>query len=31
MKYHALFIIFEKKKQNFKLLSAAKYRWRFKG
>ena len=27
MKYHALFVIFEKKQQNFKLSSAAKYRW----
>ena len=33
MKYHALFVIFEKKKkrQNLNLLSAANYRWRFKG
>ena len=35
MKYHALFVIFEKKKkkkqQNLKLSSAANYRWRFKG
>ena len=30
MKYHALFVIFEKV-ANFKLSSAAKYRWRFKG
>ena len=29
MKYHALFVIYEKKKQqNFKLSSAAKYTWR---
>ena len=31
MKYHALFVIFEKKKQNVKLSSAANYRWRFMG
>ena len=31
MKYHALFVIFEKKQQNLKLLSAANYRWRFIG
>ena len=30
MKYHALFVIFEKQR-NLKLLSAANYRWRFKG
>ena len=30
MKYHALFVIFEKQ-QNLKLLSAANGRWRFKG
>ena len=30
MKYHALFVIFEKA-TKFKLSSAAKYRWRFKG
>ena len=28
MKYHALFVIFEKQ-QNLKLSSAANYRWRF--
>ena len=28
MKYHALFVIFEKQ-QNLKMLSAAKCRWRF--
>ena len=31
MKYHNLFVIFEKKQQNLKLSFAAKYRWRFKG
>ena len=32
MKYHALIVIFEKKKQKkLKLLSAANYRWRFMG
>ena len=32
MKYHALFVIFEKKKQqNLKLSSAANNRWRSKG
>ena len=31
MEYHALFVKFEKKQQNLKLLSAANYRWRFKG
>ena len=32
MKYHALFVIFEKKNQhNLKLSSAANYRWRFMG
>ena len=31
MKYHALFVIFEKKKTILKLSSAANYRWRFKG
>ena len=30
MNYHALFVIFEKQ-QNLKLLSAANYRWCFKG
>ena len=30
MKYHALFVIFEKQ-QNLKFSSAANYRWRFKG
>ena len=30
MKYHALFVIFEKA-ENLKLSSAANYRWRFKG
>ena len=30
MKYHALFVIFEKQ-LNFKLSSAANYRWRFMG
>ena len=30
MKYHALFVNFEKR-QNLKLSSAANYRWRFKG
>ena len=29
MKYHALFVIFEKR-QNFRSSSAANYRWRFK-
>ena len=28
MKYHALFVIFEKKQQNLKLSSAANHRWR---
>ena len=28
--YHALFVIFEKENQNFKLSSAANYRWHFK-
>ena len=31
MKYFALFVIFEKKQQNLKLLSAANYRWHFMG
>ena len=31
MKYHDLFVDFEKKQQNLKLLSAANYRWRFMG
>ena len=31
MKYHALFVIFEKKAAKFKFSSAANYRWRFKG
>ena len=31
MEYLALFVIFEKKHQNLKLLSAANYRWRFIG
>ena len=30
VKYHALFVIFEKA-AKFKLSSAANYRWRFKG
>ena len=30
MKYHALFVIFEKQ-QHLKLSSAANYSWRFKG
>ena len=30
MKYHALFVIFEKQ-QNLKLSSAANYRWSFMG
>ena len=30
MKYHAIFVIHEKT-ANLKLLSAANYRWRFKG
>ena len=30
MKYHALFVFFEKQ-QNLKLSSAADCRWRFKG
>ena len=31
MKYHTFFVIFEKARQNFKLSSAANYRWRFMG
>ena len=30
MKYHALFVIFEKA-AKFEIVDAAKYRWRFKG
>ena len=31
MKYHALFVIFEKAAKFEKLSSAANYRWRFMG
>ena len=31
MKYHALFVSFEKKQQNLKLSSAVNCRWRFMG
>ena len=31
MKYNALLVIFDKKRQNLKLSSAANYRWCFKG
>ena len=30
MQYHVLYVLFLKKQQNFKLSSAANYRWRFR-